>query len=453
MLNIDEIATIAKEEASRLKISVFDISGSLAEETNVKVRDGEAGQMGASQRNVVTVRVWNAQKIPGTATTTALDSPGLAAALQTALETSAFAEAEHAAQLAPEALIPVQSFTETRPALESTQTLLATLIAAERRVVAGHAAIQSVPYNALARRNSARFYVSSAGAKRFETHSNASFYLYTKAEEPPKKARSAGSFDTKNALSQLDIDGCVKKAIDKTVSHLNYKKIPSGLYTVVFSPHAFLDLIDAFSNFFDAQAVLDKHSLATEATLGTVVASPLLSLQDNALHPSNPHRTSFDGEGSPTAPIDILKEGVLNSFLHSAGTAKRMNTHTTGHARLGSKISIGTYFYVVQAAQKNTLQRSVKTEPSIIYVDELEALHAGVNALQGSFSLPISGWIYENGKATSIDSATIAGDYLQVLKSIVFMGDTSETTSSGVCPDVWVENVAVTCETSDPGNP
>ena len=33
-----------------------------------------------------------------------------------------------------------------------------------------------------------------------------------------------------------------------------------------------------------------------------------------------------------------------------------------------------------------------------VYIEELNAIHAGVRASQGSFSLPFDGWLYKNGK-------------------------------------------------------
>ena len=53
-----------------------------------------------------------------------------------------------------------------------------------------------------------------------------------------------------------------------------------------------------------------------------------------------------------------------------------------------------------------------------IYIEELNAIHAGVRASQGSFSLPFDGWHYKNGEKCSIESATVAGDIKYLLKNI-----------------------------------
>ena len=61
----------------------------------------------------------------------------------------------------------------------------------------------------------------------------------------------------------------------------------------------------------------------------------------------------------------------------------------------------------------------ISTNKEYILIDELSALHSGVKASQGSFSLPFDGWIVNDGKKISIEAATVAGDILKVLNSIV----------------------------------
>ena len=103
-------------------------------------------------------------------------------------------------------------------------------------------------------------------------------YLYSKTEQEGRKPRSAGAYRVNRSLEQLDVAGCLQEAAEKTISHLNYEKIKTGKYRVVFSPEAFLSLFGAFGNLFNAQSILDKQSLSTPESLGEAIASPLLSV-------------------------------------------------------------------------------------------------------------------------------------------------------------------------------
>ena len=79
-----------------------------------------------------------------------------------------------------------------------------------------------------------------------------------------------------------------------------------------------------------------------------------------------------------------------------------------------------------------------------IYIEELNAIHAGVKASQGSFSLPFDGWVYEKGERTSIESATVAGDFKTLLKNIVNIEDKQHITTSGISPHIWIKELSIT---------
>ncbi|MGM3309155.1 TldD/PmbA family protein [Anabaena sp. WFMT] len=446
MTKIQEIATYAQENAAKLGIKKFDIYGSTVDDTSVQVDQGEPKQVKASNRSGVIVRVWNEENTMGVTSTTDVDPLGLELALKTAYEASFFGVKENIPDFSPEATIPIANPRHEKAPQAPVSELIEKLLVAEKELLSTHPAITSVPYNGLAQRDSDRFYVNSDGAVRTESHSLASVYLYTKTEEENKKPRSAGAYRVKESLAELDIAGCIKETAEKTISHLNYEKIKTGKYRVVFSPEAFLSLLGAFSNLFNAQSILDNQSLSKAEDIGKQLASPLLSVYDDALHPANVGAETFDGEGTPTRQIKLIENGVLTSFLHSAGTAKRFNTTPTGNASIGAKVSVSPNFYHVFAAGTTEQELSLETAENVILIDDLQALHAGVKSLQGSFSLPFDGWLINKGEKTSIESATVAGDFLEVLQSIVYVEKEVELTPGGVCPRIWVSELSITGE-------
>jgi PmbA protein len=446
MTQIQELAQKTQEIAHKLGIQKYDIYGSSVDETSVQVDRGEPKQVKASNRSSVTVRVWNAQNLVGITSTTDTDPAGMELALKTAYEASEFGAKEHIPDFSPEAKTDISHQPEALGTPAPISQLLDTLIETEGKLLEAHPAIVGVPYNGLAQREVDRFYLNSEGSLRYEGHSYASMYLYTKTEQEGKKTRSAGAFKMSHSLGQLDVPGCLQEATEKTISHLNYQKIPTGKYLVVFSPEAFLSLFGSFSDLYNAQSILDNRSLSTVESLGTQIASPLLSVYDDALHPDNISMSSFDGEGTPTRRVPLIQGGILTGFLHSAGTAKRMNAQPTGHADLGAKVSVSPNFYHVVAESFPEKTYSLETAENVVFIDDLSALHAGVNALQGSFSLPFDGWLVNKGEKISIDSATIAGDIRDVLNAIVYVEKEAHIEPGGVCPRIWVEGLAVTGE-------
>ncbi|YAI82705.1 MAG: TldD/PmbA family protein [cyanobacterium endosymbiont of Rhopalodia sterrenbergii] len=446
MLNIKKIAEYARLSAKELGIDKYDIYGLSIDETSVEVDSGEPKQVQASNRSSVIVRVWSKRKTVGVTTTTDIDDKGVKLALETAREASAFGIEDNTPEFSPEAKKPITESSHSWVSHVPVPTLISTLIKAEKQLLEAHQAIIGVPYNGLSQESIARFYINSEGALRKEEGSYSSIYLYSRTEEEGRKPRGASSVKISHSLPELDIDGCLKEVIEKTISHINYQSIPSGKYRIVLSPTSFLSLIDAFSNIFNAQNILDNQSLSNRNSLGTEIASPLLCLCDDALHPHNVATETFDGEGTPTRRVELITNGILSGLLHSAGTAKRMNAKLTGNANTGSKVTVSSHFYHVFASEQYAQKLSLEESDGVILVDHLQALHSGVNSLQGSFSLPFDGWVVNKGELTSIDAATIAGDIRDLLKSIIYIESEAEVLPGGICPRVWIDELSVTGE-------
>jgi PmbA protein len=406
--------------------------------------------MKGAQRSAITLRVWNRDGLVGITSTSDLSDSGLARALSGARDASAFGNAEETPAFSPLATAPLtpleQPLHEPQPIL----TLLDTLKQAERQLLDRHVAIGTVPYNGLAQRSSERLYLNSAGACRHQTLTTASLYLYARAEEAGRKPRSSGAVRLAYGTSELDIAGCIEEAAERTISHLDYAPIETGHYTCVFSPEAFLDLIGAFSSLFNARAVLDGVSLSHRDSLGDSVAVPFLSIRDNGLHPGNVGASSFDGEGTPTKPLHLVDSGVLKNFLHSEATARAFGVEPTGHAGMGAKVSVGADWFEIGATPGSSggqqgLNR-FSHSGAIVVIDSLSALHAGVKASQGSFSLPFDGWLVQAGSSRSIEAATVAGDIRTLLQAIVGFEGLAKITPDGLCPYVWVEGLSITGE-------
>ncbi|MFM9102612.1 MAG: TldD/PmbA family protein, partial [Cyanobium sp.] len=314
----DQVAALA----ARSGIQQWDLGAACSTDSSVQVDRGEAKQLKGAQRQAITVRVWNHDQRIGITSTSDLSEAGLARALEGAQAASAFGNTEETPAFSPLANAPLPELEQPRREPQGILALLGTLKQAEADLLARHPAIGTVPYNGLAERSSDRLYLNSAGACRQQSLTTASLYLYARAEEAGRKPRSSGAVRLAYGATDLDVAGCVQEAAERTIAHLDYGPIPTGHYTCVFSPEAFLDLIGAFSSLFNARAVLDGLSLSTRESLGTPLAAPFLTIRDNGLNPANIGASSFDGEGTPTGPLTLVEGGILRHFLHSEATAR-----------------------------------------------------------------------------------------------------------------------------------
>jgi len=449
-LNADQLGQTLSHLAASNGIRQWDLGAACSSDTSVQVDRGEPKQLKGAQRSSITVRVWNGDGLVGTTSTSDLSDSGLERALTGAQAASAFGNPDDTPAFSPLATAPVAQLDQPLHAPQGILHLLHTLKDAEQELLGRHSAIGTVPYNGLAERSSERLYLNSDGARRQQRLTTASVYLYARAEETGRKPRSAGAMRLAYGASDLDIAGCIDEAAERTISHLDYAPIQTGHYTCVFSPEAFLDLIGAFSSLFNARAVLDGVSLSNRDSLGQALAVPFLDLHDNGLHPGNIGASAFDGEGTPTRRLALLEGGVLRHFLHSEATARAFGVEPTGHAGLGAKVSVGPDWFEIgptpgSGGGQAGLNRFQADQP-LVWIDSLSALHAGVKASQGSFSLPFDGWLVEGGHCRSIEAATVAGDIRQVLQSIVGFEGEAKITPDGLCPMVWVDGLSITGE-------
>ncbi len=444
--------------ARREGVGQWDLGASCSTDTSVQVDRGEAKQMKGAQRSSITLRVWNDAGLVGITSTSDLSDAGLARAFAGARDASAFGNPDDIPAFSPLATAPLQPLDQPLHDPLSILVLLDTLKEAERDLLGRHPAIETVPYNGLAQRSGERLYLNSEGALRHQRLTTASVYLYARAEEAGRKPRSSGAVRLAYGADDLDIAGCIAEAASRTIAHLDYAPIATGRYPCVFSPEAFLDLIGAFSSLFNARAVLDGVSLSHRDSLGEALAVPFLSIHDNGLHPGNVGASSFDGEGTPTGRLALVEGGILRNFLHSEATARAFGVPPTGHAGMGAKVSVGPDWFEIGPTPgiegaATGLDRFApaghgsEAGEGLVVIDSLSALHAGVKASQGAFSLPFDGWLIRNGEQRSIEAATVAGDIRSVLRGLVGFEGEAKITPDGLCPWVWVEGLSITGDT------
>ncbi len=431
----------------QLKIEKYDLFGVITEQASASSQEGKPFALNASFKSSVTLRVWNQENQIGVTHTSNLTLEGLQTAFKMAHDAAKYWDKSTVYDFSPRCLekeIMISQTNESETA--SIQTLSQLCSTAEKAILQSHPAIKSVPYNKVGHSFSEQFYLNSNGAFQYQNAPTSYCYFYPLAQQEGKIPRQMGEFEDAEKFSELNVMRCAQKAVEKTAQHLNYAKISTGKYPVViFSAEAFLALVHSFSNFFNAQNILDKKSLCTKESLNNRIACDFLNIVDSPLDTTNKNKSYFDGEGTPTASLTILENGVLNNLVHTSYTAKLFDTMPTGHSSLGSKLNASPHYlkiFPTPNVPQNIKPNNISSQG--IYIDEVKALHAGINALQGSFSLPFDGFVINGNNIVSIESATVAGDFLDVLRNIVFMGENEKSTPSGVCCDVWVTGLAIT---------
>ena len=226
-------------------------------------------------------------------------------------------------------------------------------------------------------------------------------------------------------LSEIDTDVLTKKAAADALAKMGGDVAPTGSYPVVFDSAAMSALLQVFSSVFSAEAA--QKGLSKLAGLeGQAIASEIVTLVDDPFHPGNPMPINFDAEGSPTHKKNVIENGRLNTLLYNLKTAALAGKKTTGNAsKAGYDAPVGTRpFTMYLAGGDISEEQLLEKAGNGVYINSLEGLHAGANAISGDFSLQAAGFMIEDGKlAHHVKSFTVAGNFFDVLKNITALAN------------------------------
>ena len=87
-LNPEYLTVFLHQQTKKLGINKWDIGASSSKDISVQVQKGQAKQLKGSQRNSLTLRVWNKQNKVGITSTSDLTKVGIEKAIKGAIEAS-----------------------------------------------------------------------------------------------------------------------------------------------------------------------------------------------------------------------------------------------------------------------------------------------------------------------------------------------------------------------------
>lgn len=213
-------------------------------------------------------------------------------------------------------------------------------------------------------------------------------------------------------------------AAKRAVMMLSARRAPAGPMQVVLSANAGGAMVhEAVGHGLEADLAQAGMSVYT-GKVGTRVASPLITVIDDATIPNVRGSFNFDDEGTPGQKTVLVENGILKGYLYDRLTAMKDGCPSTGNGRRES------YRAKPIVRMSNTLIAPGETSPESIIssVDQglfVEKMGGGqVNTVNGDFVFEVTeGYLIENGRiAEPVRGATLTGNGPDVLKKIVMVG-------------------------------
>jgi TldD protein len=213
-------------------------------------------------------------------------------------------------------------------------------------------------------------------------------------------------------------------AAKRGVMMLSAGRAPAGPMQVVLSSKAGGTMVhEAVGHGLEADLSQAGMSVYT-GKIGTQVASPLVTVIDDATIPYARGTFPFDDEGTPGQKTVLVENGILKGYLYDRLTAMKDGCASTGNGRRES------YQQKPIVRMSNTLIAPGETAPEEIIrsVEKglfVEKMGGGqVNTVNGDFVFEVSeGYLIENGEVGApVRGATLTGNGPDVLKKIVLVG-------------------------------
>lgn len=284
---------------------------------------------------------------------------------------------------------------------------------------------------------------NSKGLKLSRKTNYALVYLSVVAKDE-NDTKTGGYYQFSQDLNCFDQEILVKKACDEAILSLNGTPCASKNYKALLSPTVFASLVSFLLRSVSGEEVNKGKSLLKDK-LNQQIASNKLTIVENPFNKDYPFFVRcFDDEGVATCKKNIIEKGVLKTFLYNISAAKEANVSSTGNGYGGSLIGVDTSFVEVKPSKtcKEELCQKIKNG---VFIDNVEGLHSGMNAMTGDFSLQASGYRIEDGKITTpLNLITIAGNLFTLFKDVSAVGSDTFVTLSGISsPSVVVSSLAV----------
>jgi TldD protein len=236
-------------------------------------------------------------------------------------------------------------------------------------------------------------------------------------------------------LKEFNVEEIGILSAKKAIEQLYATSAKAGSYTCIMDPI----LVGVFAHEgighpSEADSIVDKNSVL-EGKLGEKIASENVTIIDNPLLEKCFGSFDYDDEGFPARPRYIIKNGILNEYLHNMETSSILRLENNAAARADSYLNpplvrmSNIYFDKGDASFEEMLE-DIELG---IYAKGFEYGYVMPNNGQFTFKCE-SGYLIEKGNLTKpLRDLSISGIILETLKNIDLVGKDLEIKSIGHC--------------------
>lgn len=203
------------------------------------------------------------------------------------------------------------------------------------------------------------------------------------------------------------------EAARRAVHRLNARKLATGVWPVLYIADVAGGLWSHFTGAIRGESLYRKSTFLLDS-LGTQVFPDYVTLTEEPHLARAIGSAPFDGEGVRTRAHDIVRDGVVQSYILDTYSARKLGMTSTGN-------SGGVHNLHVRSGDQG-LDALLKRMDKGLLINEL--MGQGVNRVTGDYSRGAAGFWVENGEIQyPVHEITVAGNLRDMFKRIVAVGN------------------------------
>ena len=317
----------------------------------------------------------------------------------------------------------------------------------EKEILAIDPRIDAVDYLTITCSTGPFLIINSKGLHSYRDSDGISLMASARATDDDGSVKSGGHYWIGKDIDDFDMDKFLANFKENIIGKMGARSCKSGSYKTVFKSEAFQQFFMVFFGNFLATTMQRGLSLLADKE-GKMIASETFTLKEEPMYDAALTKIPFDDEGVLTTAKAIIDKGLFATALYDLKSANKAGKSSTGNGfRGGSAVSEMPTNLIVESGEK-TFEELLEEAGEGIILTDLSGLHAGVNAISGDFSLLCEGYLIENGKkGRPVEQITVAGNFYEVIKSIISVGNDIINLPSGegefFTPSVLVGSLAI----------
>ncbi len=222
-------------------------------------------------------------------------------------------------------------------------------------------------------------------------------------------------------------------AARRAVARLGAKTLATGNYPVLFSPEMARGLLSSFISAISGSSLYRKSSFMLDK-LGEIVFAKNVRLSEQPLLERALGSSAYDSDGLARKPRDIVTNGVLQGYVLSIYSARKLGMQPTANAG-------GVRNLTLHPGELDELAL-LKAMDTGFYVTEM--MGQGARLTTGDYSRGAAGFWVENGEIVhAVQEVTVAGNLADMFKSIVEIGSSMDTRGNVRTPSILISNMMV----------